>query len=250
MPRTIGKPDLNRLRVCFGKDGRLAYLGHLEVINTVMRSARRAGLPFSVGNGFAQRMRIQFSQALPVGAASVCEYYDLYLTEHVDAGEALERLVAATPAALAPTRACYVRGRLAALEAWLTRAHWRVRLSGAGKGFCAEGLDQALRELVEIGKIDFMRGDKPRTIGLTDTLVAWEAHNGQVEGGFSTIDLALDTRSSNLGALRPAVLLEAAMLRPALQASTLDSLRVVRVGQWHEDEDGALIDPYDSNILI
>ena len=60
--RTLGRPDFNRLRVRFGKDGRLAYLGHLEVLNTIMRSVRRAQLPFLVGNGFAQRMRIQFSQ--------------------------------------------------------------------------------------------------------------------------------------------------------------------------------------------
>ena len=49
--------ELFRLRVAYAKDGRLAYLGHLEVINTVERSIRRSGLPFSVGNGFARRMR-------------------------------------------------------------------------------------------------------------------------------------------------------------------------------------------------
>ena len=100
--RTIGKPDLNRLRVSFGKDGRLAFLGHLEVINTIERSVRRAGLPFSVGNGFARRMRVQFSQALPVGAASRCEYYDLYLTERVDAREALSIVEAVSPRAVVP----------------------------------------------------------------------------------------------------------------------------------------------------
>ena len=57
-----------RLRVRYKKDGRLAFLGHLEVINTHNRSIRRSGVPFAVGNGFARRMRLQFSQALPVGA--------------------------------------------------------------------------------------------------------------------------------------------------------------------------------------
>ena len=98
---TIGKPDLNRLRVRFGKDGRLAFLGHLEVINTIGRSIRRAQLPFSVGNGFAQRMRIQFSQALPVGAASRAEYVDIYLTERIDAKEALRRFAEALGLTLA-----------------------------------------------------------------------------------------------------------------------------------------------------
>lgn len=247
---TPGRPDLNRLRVKFGKDGRLAYLGHLEVINTLERSVRRAGLPFSVGNGFARRMRVQFSQALPVGAASRAEYVDLYLTERVEAQEALSRLAASSPSALAPVEAVYVRPRLAALEAWLTRSHWRVRLLGTGDGFGATGLDDALRALVAAGSIDFMRGDKPRTIGLDTTLVSWESADGPTEGAYQSIDLALDTRSSNLGALRPAVLLEAAFAREELGGALLDSMRVERTGQWHEAEDGTLIDPFAPELCL
>lgn len=248
--RTIGKPDLNRLRVRFGKDGRLAFLGHLEVINTVMRSARRAHLPFSVGNGFAQRMRIQFSQALPVGAASVCEYYDLYLTERVDEREALDRLMASSPAALAPTEVAYVGGRLPALEAWLTRAQWSVQLFGSGDAFNAACLDEALRALKRQGSIDFMRGDKPRSIELETTLVSWQARAGKPTDALETIELALDTRSSNLGALRPQVLLDAAFGCDALASATLDSMRVMRQGQWHEADDGTLVDPLDPFLFI
>jgi len=240
----VGKPDLNRLRVRFNKDGRLAYLGHLEVINTIERSVRRANLPFSVGNGFAKRMRIQFSQALPVGAASSCEYYDLYLTDRIDEELALEALRRSTPAAMAPTQAAYVGGRLPALEAWLTRSHWFVRLLGSGEAFTPQCLDDALHALKAKGSIDFMRGDKPRTIGLDDTLVSWQAARGEDELGYHAIDLLLDTRSSNLGALRPAVLLEAAFGEEALAGANLDSLRVIRDDQWHE-EDGLRVDPFD-----
>ena len=74
----------SRLRVRYRKDGRLAYLGHLEVLGTINRSIRRSGVPFAVGNGFARRIRLQFSQALPVGASSVGEYYDLMVTERLD----------------------------------------------------------------------------------------------------------------------------------------------------------------------
>lgn len=248
--KTIGKPDLNRLRVRFGKDGRLAYLGHLEVINTIMRSIRRAGLPFSVGNGFAQRMRVQFSQALPVGAASTCECYDVYLSERIDEHAALQALLAATPSAMAPTEAAYVGGRLPALEAWLTRSNWQVVLRGDGDAFCAQALDDALDTLLRHGSIDFMRGDKPRTIGLTDTLVGWDARDGNADKGMGSIALSLRTRSSNLGALRPAVLLEAAFGCQPLQGAQLDSLRVVRCGQWHEQQDGTLVDPFSADLLV
>lgn len=247
--KTIGKPDLHRLRVAFGKDGRLAHLGHLELINTIERSVRRAGLPFSVGNGFARRMRVQFSQALPVGAASACEYYDLYLTEPVGATSALAALRTVTPSALAPTTAAYVVPRLPALEAWLTRARWEVRLLGTGDGFGAEALEAALRQLRRAGRIDFMRGDKPRSIGLAETLVGWQAHAGKDEGPWRSIELVLETRSSNRGALRPAVLLDAAFCQDALVGCALDSLRVVRTGQWHEDVEGALVGPLDEACL-
>ena len=248
--RTIGKPDLNRLRVRFEKDGRLAFLGHIEVLNTVMRSARRAQLPFSVGNGFARRMRVQFCQALPVGAASTCEYYDLYLTERIDAREALERLKAATPPALQPLDAAYVGGRYPALEAWLTRALWHVRLYGQGEGLSAASLDEALKSLQAIGSIDFMRGDTPRTIGLDTTLVGWEALDAPEFGDMTTISLTLDTRSSNLGSLRPAVLLEAAFKQPELAGCLLDSMQVLRMGQWHENEDGSFVGPLDPTLLV
>ena len=231
--------ELFRLRVAYRKDGRLAYLGHLEVINTVERSIRRACLPFSVGNGFAKRMRVQFSQALPVGAFSLGEYFDLTLTEELDTAEALARLQAATPSALGPYRAAYVPRRTPALEAWLNRSRWQVELRG--EGFDAQAVEEGIAAVKQAGKIDFMRGDKPRSIETQTTLVSWEPR--QEEWGVS---LALDTRSSNLGALRPAVLLDAAFATEPLAQATRSSQRVCRSGQWHE-ENGRLVEPFDVN---
>ena len=250
MPRTIGKPDLNRLRVRFGKDGRLAHLGHIELINTVQRSVRRADLPFSVGNGFARRMRVQFCQALPVGAASLAEYYDLYLTEHVEAEEALAALKQCTPQLLRPTQAAYVGGRLPALEAWLTRSAWTVDLTGTGDAFCAAAVDEALTQLLAQDIIHFMRGDKPRSISLQKTLVGWSCLDATDPSGKQAVALKLETRSSNLGALRPAVLLEAAFKEETLAAATLEVMRVVRQGQWNEGENGELIDPLDPALIV
>lgn len=225
--------DLDRLRVEYIKDDRLAYLGHLEVLETINRCIRRAQLPFSIGNGFARRMRIQFSQALPVGASSTCEYFDLRLNNHVDAQEALERLTAATPPALAPKRAAYIEGRVPALEAWLNRAEWDVRLVDAGIG--AGELEDLLAKTAAQGTLNYMRGDKPKTVDLTSALVSFSA----AEEG-RDLRLVLHTRSSNEGALRPRVLLDAAL---AHSEAPYRALKVARVGQWHEDADGHLVNP-------
>ena len=156
------KAELARLRVEYEKDERLAYLGHLEVIATVERCVRRAGLPFSIGNGFARRMRLQFSGALPVGASSACEYYDIRLTERVDAREALGLLRAATPPALAPTRAAYVPGADPALEAWLDRSSWEVELVASPVG--AARIERAVESLRARGTLTDLRGAREKTV--------------------------------------------------------------------------------------
>ncbi len=223
-------PHACRLRVCYAKDGRLAYLGHLEVMETIMRCVRRSGLPFEVGNGFARRMRIQFSQALPVGASSTGEYYDLMLSEPLDVKRALRDLKDASPAPLAPYAARLLPRRVPALEAWANLSRWEVCVRGANvdAALFAERVDQLLSE----DELHFMRGDKPRSISLQKTLRSYEVSN--VTDG---VDLALETLHSEKGALRPAILVKAACGHAPL--------RVCRVGQWHANEDGTRTDPME-----
>lgn len=221
-------PHACRLRVRYAKDGRLAYLGHLEVMETIMRSVRRSGLPFEVGNGFARRMRIQFSQALPVGASSRGEYYDLLLSEPLDAEAALVALQKATPSALAPNAAVVLPRQIPALEAWVDLSCWQV--SVRDPRVRASTFEESLAQVCAQGVINYMRGTKPRSIELAQTLVSCDVED--VQGG---VDLVLQTRSSNKGALRPAVLVNA--------VCGCAPFRVCRVGQWHQDEDGTLHDP-------
>lgn len=223
---------LFRLRVRYQKGGRLAYLGHLEVMNTINRCIRRSGLPFSVGNGFARRIRIQFSQALPVGAASDCEYYDLMLAEQPDAAEALAALRAATPGQLAPMEAGYLPRKVPALEAWAGRSRWRVEL--AGGGVTSEALDAGIESVREQGTLTYLRGDKPKRVDVGATLVGWQT----VARPDGTLEFTLDTRADNNGSLRPAVL-----LATALPGCDLAFERVRRVGLWHEEADGTLVEP-------
>ena len=229
------KAELPRLRVEYVKDSRLAFLGHLDLIATVERCIRRAGLPFSVGNGFARRVRIQFTSALPVGASSACEYFDLRLTERVDPNEALCALRGATPSALRPVRAAYVPGRLPALEAWLDRSSWEVALEG--DGIDAASVLSGIELVRAEGVITFLRGDKEKHVDVASTLVGASAASGEGSGAH----LVVETRSGSGGSLRPQVLLDAAVRRAGLPAPGV--VRVRRTGQWHE-EDGRLVEPF------
>ena len=227
------KADLARLRVEYGKSDRLAYLGHLDLIATIERCVRRAGLPFSIGNGFARRMRIQFSGALPTGTSSSCEYFDLRLTERVDPTEALALLRASTPAALAPVRADYVVGRLPALEAWLNRATWEVEVLASP--FSADALEDAVRAVRERGTLTYLRGEKEKVVDVASCLVGFSARS---EGG--SVRAVVETRSGQAGSLRPDVLLRAAEGELGLEGAC--ALRVRRLSQLHE-EDGRLVEP-------
>lgn len=228
--------DRARLRFSYVKHDRLAFLGHLEVITTIQRCVRRARLPFAVGNGYARRMKIQFSQALPVGASSACEYFDLMVEEAIDERVALEMLRAATPTALAPTKAAYVDRKLPALEAWLDRSRWEVQL--LGEGLSAEELSQAVDTVVSRGSLEYMRGDKPKTVDLSTKFVSFDATDE--EWGIVAF---LESRSTPEGALRPGVLLGAAMREIDDENLSSSTVRVRRVKQWHEDVDGRLVEP-------
>ena len=261
-----------RLRVRYVKQGRLAYLGHLELMHSVERIIRRAGLPYAVTQGFSPRMKAAFTTALPVGTASTCEYYDVFLTDLVPAPEALARLRAAAPADLMPDAAAYVDLRAPALTAQITRVGYRVELFSAagdggaggpsaggaeGAGLCAAAVERALARVRAAGPIAFQRGAKRKTLDLERFLMGARVADGCDGAGAPCVLLDLDTRTTNDGSLRPEVLLAA--IDRALRGTTpeeepIESTGVQRYGSFArvticrsfqavELEDGALADP-------
>lgn len=232
------RAPFHRLRVRYVKEGRLAFLGHLEVLNTIDRSVRRSGLPFAVGEGFARRMKIQFSQALPVGSSSEAEYFDLRLVEEIAAREALEILASATPRDLRPVACAYVEPRQMALEAWLDHQSWVAEVEGMDD---APALLERIEHLRAADELHFMRGDKPRVVSLADTL-----ESVVIQRAAQGVRLALETRASARGALRPQILIGAALA----EIGEADRyVRVHRLAQHHVGVAG-LVEPFDAATQI
>ena len=243
--------SLFRLRVRYRKTGRLAYLGHLEVIHTIERIVRRAGLPYAVTQGFSPHMRVGFSSALPVGTSSTCEWYDLFLTDLIPAPEAFERLLAASPADLAPDLAAYIDVKAPALTAQITRCEYRVMLHMAAsyesRGEAIAGIIDAL---LSEGPIEYQRGRKFKKLDLAGTIASFDV----VREDAKTMVLTLDTRVSNEGALRPEILLAALDRRlvggpfasePIVSTGIQDLISierydVCRISQHIEDENATL----------
>lgn len=242
---------LFRLRVRYVKQGRLRYLGHLEVLHTIERIVRRADLPYAVTQGFSPHMRAGFSAALPVGTSSSCEWFDVFLTELVPASDALERLRAAAPVDLSPQETGYVDVRADALTAFITRAEYRIGLFGTAPGVTLERLREALASVSARGEIPYARGKKEKVLDLGKTLLAYDVK--AAEDGAFVLDLS--TRMDNDGALRPEILIAAidAVLRgepdarivsTGIQQLTMfDHYEVERTDQYGEAADGHPLSP-------
>src|SRR5205823_1044684 len=85
-----------RVRVRFGKEGKVRWTSHRDVARMWERAFRRVGLPLAYTAGFSPRPKVSFGLALPTGAESVAEYLDIELADGVQPD------VAALPGRLSP----------------------------------------------------------------------------------------------------------------------------------------------------
>ena len=72
-------------RIRFAKVGRVAFLGHLDLVRLLARSFRRADLPLAMTRGFSPKPRMTFGPALGLGVPSLGELMDVDL-EHAPIG--------------------------------------------------------------------------------------------------------------------------------------------------------------------
>lgn len=196
-----------RLRVSYGKTGRLRFLSHLEVTRACERAARRAGLPYAVTQGFTPRMKVAFGPALPVGTAGTAELYDLWLTAFVPPQEALKRLRDASPGDLAPVEASYVPEKDPSLSAALDLAHYEVTVAGPATG--PDEVRRALSAVVADGRLALTHKGKQKVFDLAQSLPE-EIVVGP-DGSGSAIHIV--TRMGAWGSLRPEALVAEALRR-------------------------------------
>ncbi|UQZ91057.1 TIGR03960 family radical SAM protein [Deltaproteobacteria bacterium Smac51] len=81
----------------FRKEGRAAYLGHLELVELFKRAFRRAGLELAMSEGYHPQPKISFLTALPLGVSSDDEYLRVVTTSIMGAEEVASRLAEKLP---------------------------------------------------------------------------------------------------------------------------------------------------------
>jgi len=72
------------IRVRFSKTGSLQYTAHLDLVRTVTKAIKRAGIPVRYSEGFNPHPRLSFATAMSIGLESVYEFMDIRIDKNVD----------------------------------------------------------------------------------------------------------------------------------------------------------------------
>lgn len=87
-------------RITFSKSGRAVYISHLDLMRTMQRAFKRAGLPIWYTQGFNPHAYIMFPLALSLGISSNVEIMDASLTEDIPCDVVTKMLNSALPTGL------------------------------------------------------------------------------------------------------------------------------------------------------
>ena len=89
-----------RVRIRFSKQSALRLIGHRDLMRSLERLFRRAGLSLGMSEGYRPKPRLNFPLALAVGIEGRCEAMELELNEASPADELLARLQSQAPPGL------------------------------------------------------------------------------------------------------------------------------------------------------
>jgi radical SAM-linked protein len=226
-------------RIRFAKGGCLKYLSHLELIRTLERSLRRAGLPIDYTEGFHPHPKVGFGPALAVGIASDDEYFDLELREEIESPKIIEALNRSLPEGL---RILEIKKnqnlRIKPLSAIINRVSYLcIILNNSGlKDRIIQGFDEFLR----LTDVTVERPGKTGSKQVNIRPLVSEATilNNDAE----TLKIKLTGIIGSNGNMRPEEIIH--WLDRGAPAPTLQILSITRSGLWHEEK-GITMKPLD-----
>jgi radical SAM family uncharacterized protein/radical SAM-linked protein len=124
---------VQRLRVWFGKSGKMSLIGHLDLAKLFDRAIRRASIPVTYSGGFHPAPRIMIANALPLGSTSTGEIADFELTTIVNEAEFHTKLAAQLPADIPIYRIESVDLKQPAASALITQAEYLITVSSTSE---------------------------------------------------------------------------------------------------------------------
>lgn len=112
---TLRKGNVSKVRylIKYTKEANVKFISHLDLMRTIQKNIRRAGLPMEYSKGFNPHMAMSIAQPLAVGVYSEGEYMDIVFVEEVDEKEIVDRLNAVSSSGIKfkeATKIPYVEG--------------------------------------------------------------------------------------------------------------------------------------------
>ncbi|MBN1174157.1 MAG: DUF2344 domain-containing protein [Micromonosporaceae bacterium] len=96
-PASDQPPVVQRLRVRYGKRGRMRFASHRDFARALERAIVRAAIPIAYSQGFSPHPKISYASAAPTGVSSLAEYLELGLRERMVPSQVARALDAALP---------------------------------------------------------------------------------------------------------------------------------------------------------
>lgn len=119
---------VQRVRFRLERKGLVRYLSHLEQVEMIRRTIRRAELPVCFSSGFHPQMKISFGPAISVGTESECEYFEADFYSKVNIEEVKKKFSSTLPNGFALLSVSPVPVFFPSLESLITRVDYEIRI--------------------------------------------------------------------------------------------------------------------------
>jgi radical SAM-linked protein len=199
-----------RVRFRYAKDAPLRFLSHLDVLQELTRTFRRAAAPLVYSTGYMPRPRLSAGPSLATGWTSVAEWVDLELAGVWDAGR-LEALLEQLNRCAAPGLRFLAAGvllRSPSLSAQIERSTFRATFPVPPFELAFAALDAGCRAFLSRDAAPFVRERRGRriTVDLRPLVFDLAALDGRT--------VALELQTADNGSAKPTEILEVAFEVP------------------------------------
>ena len=203
-------PNPQRVRFRYEKQSPLRFLSHLDVLQELLRTFRRAAAPLVYSAGYMPRPRLSAGPSLATGWTSAAEWVDLELAGEWDA-DRLEVLLEQLNRCAAPGLRFLAAGvlpRSPSLSAQIERSTFRATFPVPPFEFAFAALDEGCRAFLSRDAAPFVRerGGRRITVDLRPLVYDLAALDGRT--------VALELRTADNGSAKPTEILEAAFEVP------------------------------------
>jgi len=116
------------VRIQYSKTGNMKYLSTIELMNTLLRSLRRAGVRLAYSQGYSPFPRISMGPALSVGVEGIREYFDIEVYPPFEIPKMKETINNHLPKGLNIKKMAFIHKKVPSLVSFITRYEYRCKL--------------------------------------------------------------------------------------------------------------------------